>query len=372
MVNIRSKQSLIRSVYLISISLIFCAFTVIFYFNREIQHNFQRMQNDHIEVIIEGSRLKTLFSMQQIQIARFIEERKRSEVFIIQTIQQQIATALEQMEIVTFTQNERIEYQRLMRVNDKINEQVDILVKSIDATDQVKKNAFISANSSINLAIIFTDRILDSKYEQYNHLREENELKSRISSLINLLGGFIALFSSIFFYRFLSSNVAVLEEEGAKDALTGFYNKRSLQKYLDSSAIKNISEQDICISIMDIDDFKSINDRYGHVFGDEVIRNVANIISASIRPEDVAYRFGGEEFLIIFKKANLEESYKICERIRKCIAASHYEIQGDNVSLTITVGLALVNSQRNFSLAINLADKNLYLGKNSGKNKTVF
>lgn len=371
MQGLQSKKPIIKIVYIVAISLIFFAFIMVFYFSKDIQNTYKTMQDQQLEVILTGSRLKSLFSTQQIQLAKFLEDGKTSDIYFIQGTKKEILRMILQLESENFNLDEQSDYGRLMRTNEMLGVYIDALLYDDELRFEETYNLFLSASSSINLAIVFTDRILDSQYRQYNKLRLENDLKSRVSNIVTVLGGLTALFTSLFFYRFLTSKVSVLEVEGSQDSLTSLYNKRVLENYLKSMQ-SDSSESDVfSIAIMDIDHFKKVNDTYGHMFGDIIIKQIALKISSSIRPTDVAFRFGGEEFLIVFPQTNLEDAYKVCERIRTGIENEKYQHDLSEVNVTITIGLAESACKTDYHETITWADQNLYKGKRSGRNRTV-
>ena len=120
--------------------------------------------------------------------------------------------------------------------------------------------------------------------------------------------------------------------------------------------------------MLDLDDFKKINDNLGHITGDKVLREVAEIIRGSLRKNDIAGRYGGEEFLIIFPQTSIKDASEVCENIRRKVESKY---QSSNIKLTISGGLA-VYKEGNAHHLIDQADAKLYEAKNSGKNKILF
>ncbi|MGN0131161.1 MAG: GGDEF domain-containing protein [Lachnospiraceae bacterium] len=169
----------------------------------------------------------------------------------------------------------------------------------------------------------------------------------------------------------LESQNELLKAASSKDPLTGLLNRRSMDKDL-SAAIEAAGSKGRIFSVIigDIDDFKKVNDTYGHNFGDEVLVNVADIITAHV-PEDARVcRWGGEEILILIHD-NAKATIPIAEKLRKEIAAS--VTKADNISLriTMTFGVAEYIPGLAVTKLISLADDNLYKGKKEGKNRVV-
>ena len=125
------------------------------------------------------------------------------------------------------------------------------------------------------------------------------------------------------------------------------------------------------IIFLDIDNFKEKNDIYGHQIGDMVLREVSRLIKNKVRSTDKIARYGGEEFLIIFEKSKQSDVYKKAEKIREIISHKKIEANGNLISITVTLGMASLNSEHSVEELIEGADKALYQGKISGKNKTV-
>lgn len=155
------------------------------------------------------------------------------------------------------------------------------------------------------------------------------------------------------------------------DPLTGTFNRR----YLDLVLQKEINRSErygkqFSLAIFDIDDFKKINDRYGHVIGDEVLQSFSAYIKATIREEDILCRFGGEEFLIILPETEIEGAMQLCNRIR---ISFKEEKLTKNISVCFSAGIASFPECGKDSVSlIRQADKALYEAKYSGKDKCVF
>lgn len=155
------------------------------------------------------------------------------------------------------------------------------------------------------------------------------------------------------------------------DSLTKLYIKRHFEYLLENELRRcHRYKHDMTLLMMDIDNFKSINDSYGHQTGDEMLKCIAEVILTTVRKIDMPCRFGGEEFVVILPETKKENSKKIAERLRKKIANIIIKSKdGQEVSPTISIGIASypVDSENKTDL-IEFADKALYFSKNSGKN----
>ena len=124
------------------------------------------------------------------------------------------------------------------------------------------------------------------------------------------------------------------------------------------------------ICLMDIDNFKNINDRYGHDVGDTVLKFIADVLRQNIRHTDLACRWGGEEFLVVMRMCSLETGKKILEKIRNTVEQETVQTGSGCIRISITGG-AMVLRDDNIKATIEDCDKKLYEGKHSGKNKIV-
>lgn len=166
----------------------------------------------------------------------------------------------------------------------------------------------------------------------------------------------------------LESKNKALAELSAIDELTQLPNYRTLIRFLESEILMvNRTNKPLSIAIFDIDDFKKVNDTKGHLVGNDVLIEIGKIITKSIRDTDLAGRYGGEEFMVIFSNANIMTASKVAERIRLSIED---HIFGDDLKLTISGGLREYLGE-DIDKFINSADKNLLEAKRRGKNLII-
>lgn len=161
-----------------------------------------------------------------------------------------------------------------------------------------------------------------------------------------------------------------------RDALTGLFNKGSLAPHFaDNTRLLALSGEKLFMIIMDIDFFKQYNDLYGHVAGDACLVNAAQCITRSLRQSsDTAFRFGGEEFVILTRCHQLEDAVHIAERIRKSIAMAKIPHKGSQISayLTASFGVAPWRERDSLETFAENADKELYKAKQAGRNRVSF
>ena len=127
----------------------------------------------------------------------------------------------------------------------------------------------------------------------------------------------------------------------------------------------------LSLIICDIDFFKKVNDTYGHNAGDAVLIHVAQILKSSVRESDIAYRWGGEEFIIVLKGASIENAAAIAERIRQAVMNSTCHFEGKEIRVTMSFGCCEFNPLLTIAENIKIADERLYRAKKTGRNKVI-
>ena len=168
------------------------------------------------------------------------------------------------------------------------------------------------------------------------------------------------------------NNGARMEEyksQANTDMLTGLSNRRYAET-LFKGLLEKHNYGSWCVAMLDIDDFKVINDTMGHPVGDEVLRGVADFLKDNLRKADVVIRWGGEEFLMLLADVELGAAHKLMEKV--CVNLSNEDIKhsGGTARITVTIGVNVLDLQ-DVDGSIALCDKCMYLGKNKGKNRVV-
>lgn len=172
----------------------------------------------------------------------------------------------------------------------------------------------------------------------------------------------------------IHSVVNRMNELVISDPLTNVFNKRFINERLPVDMINSsLNGEPVSLIMVDIDFFKKVNDTYGHVAGDEVIKTVAAILSRSIRKDiDWVARYGGEEFVVYLKNTNKDSAISIAERMRKSIEDAEIKYEGTTIKVTASFGVrTLLEEQLNQEELIKEVDSKLYEAKNSGRNKII-
>ena len=127
----------------------------------------------------------------------------------------------------------------------------------------------------------------------------------------------------------------------------------------------------LTIALSDVDDFKRVNDAFGHEFGDRVLKRVAEILRSQVREQDIVARWGGEEFIFLFPETDLSGATVVAEKIRAKIERDELTAPGQPLQVTLTLGLAEVSRDDSLEASMARADRALYEGKRLGKNRVV-
>ncbi|AIO18968.1 Response regulator PleD [Candidatus Izimaplasma bacterium HR1] len=188
----------------------------------------------------------------------------------------------------------------------------------------------------------------------------------------NVVVGSLEIFTDSRYKQDLYTQNRRLQDLSTKDPLTRIYNRRYIDFQI-KSLINSYSdfEQAFGLLYMDIDNFKKVNDTYGHVVGDEVLKLVSRTLNSNIRGEDVLGRYGGEEFIVVVKCSKPEELSLVSEKLRILIEKSSIITNNELVKITVSIGSTLFNVGESLESLVNRADKAMYNSKQTGKNKVT-
>jgi len=247
--------------------------------------------------------------------------------------------------------------------SDNINKYLEIA--------QLALQAFIQSNQEIS-------KVMQEHTERMNplHSYENNHLTENCANIVENLVQLDAEMSNSLVRAHeqitqLSTQIEHLTEENTIDPLTKFYNRKELFKDLSlisESLHTNTDAPDCYLLMIDLDDFKEINDNNSHLAGDKTIVYVAKTIMALIRNTDKAYRFGGDEFILVLNRCTLNVAQTIAEKIRASIEKARLVYENREIHVSVSIGVSKL-SGKHFETSLLKADKALYEAKRKNKNQ---
>ncbi len=166
--------------------------------------------------------------------------------------------------------------------------------------------------------------------------------------------------------RQLASNLSFFREKSRIDGLTNIFNRTTFMELLHDEIKRcQVLNYPLVLLVIDIDDFKKVNDSYGHLIGDGILTNVGAMLTHSLRRNDIVARYGGEEFVVLIPQAPMEEGVQVAEKIRQNIEAMTI---ADHPGITVSIGGTEFNSSDSAECFFKRADEALYAAKKGGKN----
>ncbi len=188
----------------------------------------------------------------------------------------------------------------------------------------------------------------------------------------SVLGGYIsALRQNLSISRSgLEKSIATIRELSIRDELTYVYNRRHLMDLLEYEKNRALRGGELfSIVMLDIDNFKEVNDQHGHLVGDKVLRTVTNAICHALRSTDFCGRYGGDEFLLVLTQTDIKEAMICAERVRSDIEQSLFPDLGEDFKITVSLGLTEYHVQEDIGKSIARADDAVYRAKKAGRNR---
>ena len=164
-----------------------------------------------------------------------------------------------------------------------------------------------------------------------------------------------------------------LERLAITNSLTGVYNRRHFFTIIENEIQRAVRyKRPLSIIMIDIDHFKGVNDRFGHLVGDQVLAKIAGHVRGALRINDIMGRYGGEEFAILLPETCGEDSELVAERLRESVAERPFQTDRGKLPITISLGVTCLGEDRDISVErlLDEADKALYQAKNAGRNRT--
>ncbi|MFT5276793.1 MAG: diguanylate cyclase (GGDEF)-like protein [Glaciecola sp.] len=264
-------------------------------------------------------------------------------------------------------------------INEKVPKFVSLVGddwESNDAKDNVSNIKLEMASfffAKNELLIVFDTAVTQYEYESTTEIKNLLAVQKAILLLIVL----VVLMEGVFIIKPLLAKsekfAEVLQKEANVDYLTWLLNRRSFE-ILSTQAIdlSQRYESELSILYIDIENFKSYNDKYGHKKGDSVIQLVSAVVKKNTRHSDSVFRFGGEEFAVLLPKTSDQEAVQLAEKISMKVSETTSDRQKFDECITISCGVSsYIHQEKGPEAVLKRADDALYQAKNSGRNKVI-
>ena len=275
-------------------------------------------------------------------------------------------------EINLLEENFRVILKQVEKENKTVSIEKEIRVNDFDKYFSIDLTPMYSRKKYIGTIILFKDItehkqnivILESKNRELDYANAELQAQNQKIQELNI-------------------KLKILSEI---DVLTGVYNRRAFDEYYKNEIIRALNKIDnnqeentklnFSIAILDIDNFKKVNDKYGHIAGDNVLKQFAQIIKTITPSNDMVCRYGGEEFVIIFKKTSRGKAIRTVEKIRVEVEKYQFILNEEikDAHITVSIGFASFDEmhEKEKNNVLMIADKRLYKAKNTNKNKIIY
>ncbi|MGD0426890.1 MAG: diguanylate cyclase [Candidatus Acidiferrales bacterium] len=247
---------------------------------------------------------------------------------------------------------------------------LDLLVETLDGLDESVRGQFLRQFFRTIAQIDFTDAQSNDYWERI--LLRRRELAENLGKRVSLKTALVDVLASTNFLRvpilMEYDEFKKLQINAATDALTGLYNRRLFDEYCDKelNRAKRYGQQ-LAIVILDLHKLKEVNDRHGHLQGDQVLQLAATTLRKTMRASDFAFRIGGDEFALLLPQTDPEQAITLCRRIRTQYETDIRPLKMD-IGVTLDFGVAVQpHDGETKSALMNLADQRLYQLKNSGR-----
>ncbi len=232
--------------------------------------------------------------------------------------------------------------------------------------------------SSLLLFVLYTCLFLLSQNQP--QIYQLDIWQSNLTNMGNIFLAFASFASVALFYQITTNEVeqrlreanTQLDSLARTDPLTALQNRRTIVERMGEEENRlQINGKIFSIIMADVDHFKTFNDKYGHMFGDQVLVSIAALLKSATRTKDIVARWGGEEFLILLPETGGDEAREVADRMRMVISQTPISLEGREIHLSMTFGVAECTSDLGINECIDRADKALYRGKGNGRNQVV-
>ncbi len=245
---------------------------------------------------------------------------------------------------------------------------IERLSKMTDSTDD-----YANTIGEVTTKLAQTDDLVEINQAVEHLMRASNVMQTDLTrSRDELLSQTTAVDEAQAKIKLLESELSSLSEQVRVDQLTGVLNRRGMDEAFEQEIARaDRSGDPLSVALLDIDNFKQLNDNYGHDVGDDALKHLAGVIKGAVRPTDVVTRFGGEEFVILLPSTQLDEGSTFLLRVQRALTKAFFMANQSQVVITFSAGLALYRQGEEAADLLHRADQAMYLAKRTGKNKAM-
>jgi diguanylate cyclase len=301
--------------------------------------------------------LDTLLTIFNIIIEDMRVERKVAKSFLSSLSKALATVQLSVNETVSSTSNYQIKQQK---INDDLSNQLS------DLTEKVDQSASLSeVKDDIQVKLLGIATIIKQKSQlELDHFTQLNNQLGQMKAQMDNLEK-----QSLTYEKRIEEQ----KQKSLRDALTNLNNRAAFDEYFTHCMVKfQKSPYELAVVVLDLDDFKRINDTFGHTAGDKTLQVIANILKKVINDNTFVARYGGEEFVLIYNKRNKEALLKELDILRRNIAKLPFKFKNTSVNISASIGATHISSSDNIHTAFERADEGLYQAKAKGKNQVIY
>lgn len=308
------------------------------------------------------------------KISEIIEVTRCSIIYINKEMNTgQILSTYEDPALDTFTIDIR-KYPEIVRA---IEDEKMIIVQDAGVDPVIREVKDILLNIGIKSIMVIPIRYSEGDIGvlYLRTSRKRNKFNDKEIKICQIISGMAAIaLRNAQLFHIIKQDRALLEKMAVTDDLTGLYNHRFFVKRLNEE-YKRASRYNNPLSFLmiDIDNFKKINDAHGHQKGNVILKEVSKVIKSSVREIDVVARYGGEEFAVILPHTGIVDAFNLANRIRNAIKCYRSDILGEKVSITVSIGVSTYpdSKVKGVDDLIRRADDGLYKAKSQGKDTVI-
>lgn len=231
------------------------------------------------------------------------------------------------------------------------HDRIKVLSEKVSKTDNV-----IELNSLLETIMYETNAIQTDTLVSLNQMQSTRKRVEEAETRIKDLEG----------------QLEQMSELVREDRLTGSLNRRGLEDAFDREIARAERQQTpLCVAMLDLDNFKTLNDTHGHLAGDDALIHLVRVVKQTIRPTDVIARYGGEEFVILFPETQLNDAIFTMQRLQRELTKHFFMHNNERILITFSAGVALHKPKEDWDTVTHRADKAMYAAKKSGKNRVL-